>query len=146
VFPHMRRDEFSDAIEALRSRLTTNGILTACVPFHCMDMADDFYHVIDTRQALEGGEVVRQPVTPERFDELVAMPIAGLLPVRAFRLSRVPEVADERDMPQAVGEPSAFAALEGFRTVSCMMYSIHQYHDGKPMIGDLIVKLRRQAQ
>lgn len=145
VFPHMPRAEFAHTIEVLHSSLTTNGILIACVPFHSMDLADDFYHVINMRQALEGREVNREAITPERFDELAAVPASGLLPVRAFRLPQALDVSDERDLPVVVAEPRAFAALDGFRVVSCMVYSVHQYKDGKPVIGDLILKLRREA-
>jgi SAM-dependent methyltransferase len=146
VFTHMSRAEFARTIDTFESILTRDGVLVACVPFHCMDLDGDYYHRVDLSKSLETGELERAVISPEDYDRAAAAPAEGVLPVRAFQLdSRLPPLR-ARDLPLPVDAPKAFRSLTGFKVVSCLVYSIHRYDNELPVIGDLVIKLRKREE
>jgi SAM-dependent methyltransferase len=144
VFTHMSRAEVCRTLDLFKSVMEDDGTLVVCVPFHCLEMDGDYYHLIDISRSFHSGEVDRVTVSAEDFDRAAAAPAEGVLPVRAFGLkSPLPRV-QVRDLPLAVEAPVAFAGLEHFSVVSCLVYSIHRYENGMPVIGDLAIKLHKR--
>jgi hypothetical protein len=64
--------------------------------------------------------------------------------VRAFGLEKKLKRASARDLPLPIEIPSAYRKMRDFEAVSCMAYSIHQYVEGRPTIGDIAIKLRKR--
>jgi hypothetical protein len=115
-----------------------------CVPFHCTAVRSDFYHLIDTTGSLRSGSLRRTAVSASDYDAAAARPPEGVLPVRAFHLPAPVATATARDLPLPVEAPVTFSKLKGFKVVSALIYSIHEYQNGKPLIGDIAIKLRKR--
>lgn len=142
VFPHMSLAAFETCLESMATLLKPGGYLIACFPFHALYENRDYFHVVDIEASLSDSRVSRRDITEAEFNRLAPKPDQNQLPVRAFGLPRTPSSATNDDLPITLSLPKVFEG-RGFSDVSAFLYSIHESDNGKPLIGDMIVKLRR---
>jgi hypothetical protein len=113
------------------------------VPFYNSEASEDFFHLVDTNTKRPNDIPDRQEISGCCFDDETKKPSTGRLPVRAFSVNISQKFNSNSYLPVAIEAPSSFLDLLGLKPINCFIYSVHEYRNGRPFIGDIIIKIRK---
>jgi SAM-dependent methyltransferase len=139
VIPHMPIAVTEKVLDAFALRLKPGGVLIVCIPIHFGLACGDFLHLVKSGRP-DHSEVVRTAITQQKFDHITQNPPPGVLPVRAFASRPSIPISSNANLPVPAETPALFTRPE-FRSSGTFVYSVHEFRDEAPVIGDLILKL-----
>lgn len=145
VLGHVPTHSLTDYLAIFSERLSRGGSLILAVPVHDRaDASGDFFHIVDTRRTPNSAGF-RREVAETDFNEAAADPVAGELPVRAFKITPAPGAfvpGSNRDLPWSLDGRIGIDLSPHLRISAAFLYSIHKFSDfGTMEIGDMLLKI-----
>jgi SAM-dependent methyltransferase len=140
VFGHVNTTQAPAILSCLAERMASGGALIICIPFHVGMAKGDFFHYVKLDN-IENTEFNRVTISEDDFNQLADNPQQDMLPVRAFALQNITELIHTHALPVCVDRSPLRDSPDTLKTVSSLIYSIHDRFDDDKIIGDLIIKL-----